>query len=103
MYIQVYVEVSVWCMYRCMYRYLYAIRTGQVVSVGVPRAENMVLSCSISVSPGRNGFLSSSSARIQPHAQMSTPVLYILAPYRSSGALQSKRMSQSITGRMWYS
>ena len=61
--------------------------TGHVSAVGVPKALNMVLSCSMSVSPGKKGFLNNNSAKIHPQAQMSTPVPYILAPYNNSGAL----------------
>jgi hypothetical protein len=49
--------------------------TGQSSSVGVPSARKIVFSWSISVSPGRYGVRSMSSAKMHPVDQMSTPVL----------------------------
>ena len=50
-------------------------RTGQSSSVGVPSARKIVLSWSMSVSPGRYGVRSMSSAKMQPTDQTSTAVL----------------------------
>lgn len=48
---------------------------GQSSSVGVPRARKMVFNWSISLSPGRYGIRSISSAKMQPTDQMSTAEL----------------------------
>lgn len=60
-------------------------RTGQSCSVGVPSAEKMTLSWSMSDSAAMNGTRSINSAKMQPAAQTSTPVLYDRAPRSSSG------------------
>lgn len=49
--------------------------TGQSSSVGVPRARKIVFNWSMSVSPGRYGMRSMSSASIVPTDQMSTAEL----------------------------
>lgn len=60
-------------------------RTGHSASVGVPSAEKIMFSCSMSLSAAMNGTRSMSSAKMQPAAQTSTPVLYDRAPSSSSG------------------
>jgi len=49
--------------------------TGHSSSVGVPSARKIVLSWSMSVSPGRYGVRSISSAKMQPTDQISTALL----------------------------
>ena len=49
--------------------------TGHSSSVGVPSALNIVLSWSMSLSPGRYGILSINSASIHPTDHISTAVL----------------------------
>jgi hypothetical protein len=49
--------------------------TGHSASVGVPNALKIVLSCSKSLSPAMYGTLNINSAKMQPAAQLSTPVL----------------------------
>lgn len=66
------------------------VLTGQLSSFGVPNTWKIRVSWSRSDSPGKNGTRSSSSARIQPIAHMSTPVPYCLAPNNSSGDLENK-------------
>lgn len=49
--------------------------TGQSSSVGVPRARKVVFSWSISLSPGRYGIRSISSAKMHPTDHISTAEL----------------------------
>lgn len=68
---------------------------GQSCSDGVPSAEKMTLSWSMSLSAAMNGTRSINSAKMHPAAQTSTPVLYDLAPSNNSGQRYHLRARQT--------
>lgn len=55
----------------------YILMLGQVSSVGVPWNWRILKIWSISQSPAKSGFLSISSAKMQPTAHVSTPREYL--------------------------
>ena len=59
--------------------------SGQSATDGVPRTEKILASWSVSYLPGNKGLRVNSSARIQPHDQISTGVAYEV-PSNTSGA-----------------
>ena len=61
-----------------------AARSGQSSSLGVPMVSKIFVSWSISYWPGNKGLRRNSSAKMQPHDQMSTGVAYD-NPIRTSG------------------
>jgi hypothetical protein len=61
--------------------------SGQEADVGGPRSLNIMVISSNSDFAWKSGSLSSSSANMQPTDQISTEVVYVVAPRRISGAL----------------
>jgi hypothetical protein len=61
--------------------------SGHELDVGGPRSLNIMDNSSSSDFAWKRGSLSRSSANIQPTDQMSTEVVYVVAPKRISGAL----------------
>lgn len=77
--------------------------TGHDSSVGVPSTWNILVNCSRSDSPGKNGTRNNNSANIHPTAHISTHVPYCLAPYNNSGDLiiKNKSISKILIGVMY--